>query len=64
LPFPISLRDLILVSGGLFLLAKGTVEIHATVEGIEEEIRQSSVSRFWAAKRRRKKASLPVQAPN
>ena len=38
---PVSLRDLILAAGGLFLLAKGTVEIHATVEGVEEEIRQS-----------------------
>src|SRR5512141_359029 len=46
---PVSLRDLILAAGGLFLLAKGTVEIHATVEGVEEEIRQSRVSGFWAA---------------
>ncbi|MGZ9135724.1 MAG: TerC family protein, partial [Candidatus Deferrimicrobiaceae bacterium] len=46
---PVSLRDLILAVGGLFLLAKGTVEIHATVEGVEEEIRQSRVSGFWAA---------------
>lgn len=45
----VSLRDVILAAGGLFLLAKGTVEIHATVEGVEEEIRQSSVSGFWAA---------------
>lgn len=46
---PVSPRDLILAAGGLFLLAKGTVEIHATVEGVEEEIRQSRVSGFWAA---------------
>lgn len=46
---PVSLRDVILAAGGLFLLAKGTVEIHATVEGVEEEIRQSRVSGFWAA---------------
>jgi len=46
---PVSLRDLILAAGGLFLLAKGTVEIHATVEGVEEEIRQSRVSGFRAA---------------
>lgn len=38
---PVSLRDLILLGGGLFLLAKGTTEIHATVEGVEEEIRES-----------------------
>ena len=30
-------RDLILIGGGLFLLAKGTVEIHHTVEGEEDE---------------------------
>jgi predicted tellurium resistance membrane protein TerC len=45
----VSLRDVILVGGGLFLLAKGTVEIHATVEGVEEEIRQSRVAGFGAA---------------
>ncbi|MDR6769649.1 TerC family protein [Azospirillum sp. BE72] len=32
----VSGRDLILVLGGLFLLAKGTLEIHHTVEGHEE----------------------------
>ncbi|WP_448203657.1 TerC family protein [Azospirillum sp. sgz302134] len=30
-------RDLILIGGGLFLLAKGTMEIHHTVEGHEDE---------------------------
>ena len=29
----ISIRDLVLIGGGLFLLAKGTLEIHDTVEG-------------------------------
>lgn len=29
-------RDLILIGGGLFLLAKGTIEIHHSVEGHEE----------------------------
>lgn len=33
----VSGRDLILILGGLFLLAKGTMEIHHTVEGQEEE---------------------------
>lgn len=37
--YPVSLRDIILIGGGLFLLAKGTTEIHATVEGVEEEMR-------------------------
>jgi predicted tellurium resistance membrane protein TerC len=31
----ISGRDLILIGGGLFLLAKSTLEIHASVEGVE-----------------------------
>lgn len=42
----VSLRDLILVGGGLFLLAKGTTEIHATVEGVEEEMRTVKVASF------------------
>ncbi|HYD69863.1 TerC family protein [Azospirillum sp.] len=33
----VSGRDLILIGGGLFLLAKGTMEIHHTVEGEEED---------------------------
>src|SRR5690606_36656961 len=32
----ISLRDIILITGGLFLLAKGTTEIHHKIEGVEE----------------------------
>lgn len=32
----ISWRDILLIAGGLFLLYKGTVEIHATVEGSDE----------------------------
>lgn len=45
---PFSWRDLVLAGGGLFLLAKGTVEIHAAVEGVEEEIRTSRASGFAA----------------
>src|SRR3990172_4319799 len=44
----VSLRDIILAAGGLFLLAKGTAEIHATMEGVEEEIRQSQAKSFRA----------------
>lgn len=33
----ISGRDLILMGGGLFLLAKSTVEIHHSLEGVQEE---------------------------
>ena len=32
-----SVRDLVLITGGLFLLVKGTMEIHDSVEGREEE---------------------------
>ena len=35
--FAVSWRDIILFAGGLFLLAKGTLEIHHTVEGADEE---------------------------
>jgi predicted tellurium resistance membrane protein TerC len=35
--FDFSWRDLILLAGGLFLLAKGTHEIHRGIEGEEEE---------------------------
>jgi predicted tellurium resistance membrane protein TerC len=44
----VSLRDLVLFGGGLFLLAKGTTEIHATVEGVEEEIRSAKAASFVA----------------
>lgn len=35
--FALSWRDLILVAGGLFLLAKSTTEIHAKVQGLHED---------------------------
>jgi predicted tellurium resistance membrane protein TerC len=35
--FDISVRDLVLIVGGLFLLGKGTTEIHQNVEGEDEE---------------------------
>jgi len=35
---PISGRDLILIGGGLFLLVKATLEIHNTMEGVEDEV--------------------------
>ncbi|HYI73226.1 MAG TPA: TerC family protein [Skermanella sp.] len=34
--FDISIRDLVLIVGGLFLLGKGTTEIHQSLEGEEE----------------------------
>jgi predicted tellurium resistance membrane protein TerC len=42
----ISGRDLILIAGGAFLLAKSTTEIHASLEG-EEEQRRSRTAGFW-----------------
>lgn len=39
----ISGRDLILIGGGLFLLAKSTLEIHSGLEGEEEEHRAGAV---------------------
>ncbi|KAA0686717.1 TerC family protein [Azospirillum brasilense] len=41
-------RDLILLGGGLFLLAKGTIEIHHTVEGHEEGGSAPKVASFGA----------------
>lgn len=46
--YDLSWRDLILLGGGLFLLAKGTMEIHHTVEG-EEEGGVKASSTFAAA---------------
>lgn len=40
----ISGRDLILIGGGLFLLAKATMEIHGSLEGVEEESDKSRVA--------------------
>jgi predicted tellurium resistance membrane protein TerC len=45
---PISGRDLILISGGLFLLAKATMEIHERLEG-EEGHSSARVSPSFAA---------------
>ncbi|WP_207480174.1 TerC family protein [Arenibaculum pallidiluteum] len=35
---PVSVRDLILLLGGMFLLLKGTTEIHHSLEGDEDEV--------------------------
>lgn len=48
--FALSWRDIILVAGGLFLIAKSTSEIHHKVEGDEEEAGvKSKVTTFSAA---------------
>lgn len=41
--FELSFRDIILVIGGLFLLAKSTSEIHAKLEGHDDEMREVKV---------------------
>src|SRR5688572_30214087 len=41
--FDLSFRDLILILGGLFLLGKSTTEIHAKLEGHDDETRQVKV---------------------
>ena len=43
----ISGRDLILLIGGLFLLAKSTIEIHSKLEGEEEHINVKARVSFW-----------------
>ncbi len=45
----ISGRDLILIGGGLFLLAKSTLEIHESLEGdeLEKQSSQKKFSSFW-----------------
>lgn len=42
----VSIRDLILILGGLFLIGKGTLEIHSKIEGSEHG--GSSVAKFAA----------------
>ena len=47
--FKLSWRDVILIAGGLFLLAKSTSEIHAKLEGSEENERDVKVLTLRAA---------------
>jgi predicted tellurium resistance membrane protein TerC len=44
-----SLRDLILIAGGLFLIVKATQEVHAEIEGEEEEHGKSVVAASFSA---------------
>ena len=46
LSYEISGRDIILLIGGLFLLAKSTHEIHANLEGEEERVETSKAVSF------------------
>ena len=47
--FGLSWRDVILIAGGLFLLWKATVEIHAEVEGEEEDKRPAKAGTTFLA---------------
>ena len=44
----VSSRDLILISGGLFLLAKSTLEIHQQLEGGEERVSPAAPKTFMS----------------
>ena len=46
LKFAISGKDLILILGGLFLLAKSTFEIHEKLEGVDGEKTQKMMPKF------------------
>lgn len=43
----ISGRDLILIGGGLFLLAKSTLEIHEALEGADDDEHSARRAAFW-----------------
>jgi Membrane protein TerC, possibly involved in tellurium resistance len=45
----ISGRDIVLIAGGLFLLAKSTVEIHGALEGPEEHELKAGATRTFTA---------------
>lgn len=42
----VSIRDLVLIGGGLFLLAKSTFEIHGTLETVEDKHREVKVGSY------------------
>jgi predicted tellurium resistance membrane protein TerC len=43
----LSIRDLVLIGGGLFLLVKGTMEIHESVEGAGDELIGTKASKAF-----------------
>lgn len=47
-PLHLSGKDLILIAGGLFLIAKSTTEIHEKMEGEEEGVHATAAPTFWA----------------
>src|SRR5690606_38857420 len=46
LAWEISVRDLVLIVGGLFLIAKSTMELHSSLEGPEEHRRSAMAQGF------------------
>jgi predicted tellurium resistance membrane protein TerC len=47
--FDVSVRDLILMAGGIFLIAKSTSEMHQKIEGIEHHQKEKSTNKISAA---------------
>jgi len=47
--FDVSLRDLILFAGGIFLIAKSTSEMHQKIEGIEHHQKEHASTKITAA---------------
>ncbi|MEI6124391.1 MAG: TerC family protein [Bacteroidota bacterium] len=47
--FDVSIRDLILMAGGIFLIAKSTSEMHQKIEGIEHHQKNSKTNTITAA---------------
>ncbi|MEI6851453.1 MAG: TerC family protein [Bacteroidota bacterium] len=47
--FDVSLRDLILMAGGIFLIAKSTSEMHQKIEGIEHHQKEQRTNNVRAA---------------
>lgn len=46
--FSVSWRDIVLIAGGLFLLIKGTMEIHHMAEGMDDEAHGQAPASFAA----------------
>jgi len=47
--FEISIRDLILFAGGIFLIAKSTTEMHKKIEGIEHHQKEHKTNKVFGA---------------